>query len=153
MRDTTHRGNRREVESVSCVLRKGANAALAKNDLVVALSHDVLRRKQPLVERRGETALEQYRQFRSACPSQEREVLHVARANLDHVAVTFHEIHACFVECFGNDLQPVRFADFCKYSQTFFAETLKSIRRRARLVCAAAEEPRATASDGLGDRE
>jgi hypothetical protein len=60
-------------------------------------------------------------------PAQQREVLHVARADLNHVAVTFDEIDACFVECFRNDLQAVNFAHVGEYFESFFAEALKRV--------------------------
>ena len=77
--------------------------------------------------------------------------MHVARANLDHVAVTFDEIDAGFVQRFGNDLQAVGVTHVGEYPEPFFAETLKRVRRGARLERAAAKETRAAATHGFGD--
>ena len=63
MRDAANRGNRREVEGVARVLRERAHAALAEHHIVIALRHDVFRGEQPLIQRRGQAALQQHGQM------------------------------------------------------------------------------------------
>ena len=46
--------------------------------------------------------------------------LDIARADLNHVAVTLHQIHTSFVECFGNDFQSVDIAHFSQNLQALF---------------------------------
>ena len=73
----------------SSVLRvyglEGADAALAEDDLVVALREDVLGGEQPLLHRRRHAALEQDRLAQPADLGEQGEVLHVAGADLEHV--------------------------------------------------------------------
>ena len=94
MREAPHRRDGREIQRVTRVLREGADAALAEDDLIVALGHDVLGSQQPFVERRRKAALQKYGQTRLTRAIQQREVLHVARADLNNVAVTFDKINA-----------------------------------------------------------
>ena len=78
--------------------------------------------------------------MRSSGASEQRKVLHVARADLNHVAVFFNQIDARFVQCFGDDLQTVNFANFGENLKTLFTEPLESIRRSAGLECSSAKE-------------
>ena len=57
------------------------------------------------------------------------------------------------VQSFSHDLQTVSLAHIGQNLQTFFAETLKSIWRRARLKRTAAKEARARTTHRLGDGE
>ena len=82
VREAADGGDGREVERVARVLREGADAALAEDDVVVALGHHVLGGEQPLVEHGREAALEEHGQRRAPGPAQQGEVLHVARADL-----------------------------------------------------------------------
>src|SRR5712692_7866449 len=77
---------------------------------------------------------------------QQRKVLHVARADLNHVAVTLDQIDCGLIDCLGNDLEAVSFANLRQNFQSFFSETLKGIRRSAWLERAAAKESCAAAS-------
>ena len=64
-----------------------AYSALAQDYVRVALREKILGRHQPLLERRRDTALEKHRPLQLAQLFQEREVLHVARADLKDVDV------------------------------------------------------------------
>jgi hypothetical protein len=98
-------------------------------------------------------ALEQHGQRRAPGAAQQRKVLHVACAELNHVAVAFHQIDAALVHRFGHDLQAVGIAHVRQNFQAFLAETLKSVRRSARLERAAAKETRAAAPHSFGNGE
>src|SRR5205823_320218 len=102
------------------VLGKGAHAALAQNDIVVTFRHDVLSGQEPFIQGGGQPALEQDRQRRSAHSAQQGKVLHVSSANLDHVTVTFDQIHTSFIKCFRNNLQAVNLTDLSENLQSFF---------------------------------
>ena len=51
----------REIKRVASVIGKCADAAFAKDDVVVALGHDVFGGEQEFVERRGHSAFEKHR--------------------------------------------------------------------------------------------
>ena len=59
------------------------------HDVHVAAGEDVFGRKQPLFDRRRDAALQQDRCARVAELTQKREVLHVARADLEDVRIAF----------------------------------------------------------------
>src|SRR6266404_2222589 len=153
VRDPANRGNRREVQRVARVLRERAHAALAKHDVIVAFRHDVFRRQQPFVQSCRQSAFEQHGQMRSPDAPQKGKVLHVARADLNHVSVTLNQIHAVFVERFRHDLQTVRFANLCQNLQSFFAQSLESVGRGPGFKSTAAKEARAAAPHGFGYRK
>ena len=64
-----------------------ADPALAQHDVEVAALRDVLGGHQPFLVGRGQPALEHHRLAGRADRLQQREVLHVARADLQHVGV------------------------------------------------------------------
>ena len=64
----------------------GADAALAQDDVAVAMGEDVLGGQQPLLDGRPHAALQEHRLLRLAHLVQEGEVLHVAAADLKDVS-------------------------------------------------------------------
>ena len=106
VRDLLDRRHHGQVERVAREVRERAHAALAQDHLVVALGEDVLGRHQELLERRGEAALQQHRLLRAARALEQREVLHVAGADLDRVGVALDEVDAVGVDRLGDDGQP-----------------------------------------------
>src|SRR2546423_1779562 len=153
VRDASNGGDGREVERVARVLREGSDAALAEDDVVVALGHYVLGGQKPLVEHRRQPALQEHGHARAPRAAQQREVLHVARADLYHVAVALDQVNAVLVQSFGHYLQAERLAYVCENLHAVFAESLEGVRGGARLERAAAEEARAASADGLRDLE
>src|SRR5881275_3000609 len=153
VRDASNGGDGREVERVARVLGEGAYAALAEDDVVVALGHYVLGGEKPLVEHRRQPALQEHGHARAPRAAQQREVLHVARADLYHVAVALDQVNAVLVQSFGDYLQAERLAYVCENLHAVFAESLEGVRGGARLERAAAEEARAASADGLRDLE
>src|SRR6266581_2854602 len=73
------------------------------------------------------------------------KILHVPRADLNHVAILLDEINTSFVKCLCHDFQAVSFTDFSKNLQALFTEPLKRVRRGPRLKRAAAKESCAAA--------
>jgi hypothetical protein len=87
-------GNDAQVEGVAGVVGKGAHAALAEDHLVVALAHHVLGGHQKLIQSGREAALDHHRLAQLAGALEQREVLHVARADLHHVGPFGHQVQA-----------------------------------------------------------
>ena len=85
------------------MLGKGAHAPLAQHDLIISFSHNVFGCQEPFLQCGSHPALEQDRQFRTTDSAQKRVVLHVARANLNHVGIFFDQIDTRFVESLAND--------------------------------------------------
>ena len=78
-------GHGGEVEGVARGRLEGADAALAKDHLFVAPGHDVLGAHEQLLQGVGQPALDEDGLSRVAQLLEQLEVLHVARADLDHV--------------------------------------------------------------------
>ena len=84
--------DRGQVERVAGVRLEGPDAALAQDHVRVARAEDVLGGHQPLLDRRAKAALEQDRPGDPPDVAQERVVLHVAGADLEHVDVLGDEL-------------------------------------------------------------
>ena len=82
---------------------------------------------------------------------QQRVVLHIARAHLEHVRVLRHLLHQPRVHHFGDDGQAGFLAGFAQDPQPFQAQTLEIVGRSAGLVGAAAQHVRPGAFHGAGD--
>ena len=82
---------------------------------------------------------------------QQREVLHVARADLDAVGVLVDELQRLVVDRLGDDREVELLAHPRQDLEPLLAESLEGVRRGARLVRAAAEQLPAGALDPLGD--
>ena len=74
---------------------------------------------------------------------QQRVVLHVARADLDHVGDLEHRLEVARVHQLGDDRQPGLGLGLGEQPQALLPEPLEGVRRGARLVGAAAEHRRA----------
>src|SRR6266404_5430158 len=99
---SSYRWNGGQIERVTRVLSKGANAALTQDHVVVAFGHDVLRCQQPFIKRRRQPTLEKNRKVRTSGATQKCKVLHAARADLNYVSVLLNQINARIVERFSN---------------------------------------------------
>ena len=126
--------------------------ALAQDHVRVALLEDVLRRHQQLLERRGQAALDQRRLAGAADLAQQRVVLHVAGADLDHVGHLEHRLEVARVHQLGDDRQAGLLARLGEQPQALLAEALEGVRRGARLVGAAAEHRAAGVAHDPGGR-
>ena len=139
-----------EVEGVAGKIGKGAHAALAEDDVVIAFAHHVFGGHQEFIERGGHATLQKHGKFGAAGAFEEREILHVARADLDDVGVFLDEVERFVVDCFGDDAEAVVFANFFEDFQAGKAESLEAVWRGARFVCAAAEEAHAGGLEEFG---
>src|SRR4051794_5343019 len=132
-----------QVEREAVARLEGPDAALAQHHLLVALLEDVLRRHQEVLERGRQAALQEHRDVRAPHLGQEREVRHVARAELDHVGDLDDCLEIAHVHQLGHDRHAGDFLGLLQEAQALDAETLERVRRGARLVRAAAQELRA----------
>ena len=135
-----HGGNDGEVEGVAGMVGESAHAAFAEHHVVIAFAENVFGGHQKFVERGGHAALEKHGFFGAAGALEQRKILHVARADLDHVGVFFDEVEAFVVDGFGDDAEAELFADLRENFQAVFAEALKTVGGSARLVSAAAKK-------------
>src|ERR1700731_3407670 len=130
-----------------------AHAALAEHYVVIAFAEDIFGGHQEFVERGRHTALEENWFFGAACALEQREILHVAGADLNHVGVFFDEVEAFVVDGFSDDAEAVVLADLRENFEAVFAEALKAVRGSARFVGAAAEKFYAGFLDAFGGGE
>src|SRR5215469_11947862 len=64
MASALYGGDNTEVERIACEVRKGAHAAFAEDDVVIALGHHVFGGHEEFVQRGGHSALEENRLLR-----------------------------------------------------------------------------------------
>jgi hypothetical protein len=148
-----YRGDYSQVERVAGKIGEGADAAFAKHDVVVAFAENVFGSHQEFVESGGHAAFQEDGKFGAAGTLEKRKILHVARADLNDVGIFLDKIERFVVDGFGNDAEAKFLADVGKNLQAGEAESLKGIRRGARLVGTAAKEPDAGRFELLGDGE
>jgi hypothetical protein len=101
-------GHDAEVERVAGVIGESAHSALAEDDVVVALAHDVFGGHEKFFERGGDAALQEHRLAGASGALEQRKILHVARADLDHVGILIDQIERFVVDGFGHDEQAER---------------------------------------------
>src|SRR6266581_7266833 len=153
MRNASDRWHRGKIERVPRVLRECTHTAFAEDHVVIAFSHYVLSREQPFLERCSHSALQQHGQPGSASALQKREVLHVASADLNHVALLLNKIDMRLLDGFSHNLQAELLANGCHNFPAFFAEALERVRRRSRFPNTSTKKPRTTLLHCLRDRE
>ena len=103
--------------------------------------------------RAGEAALEQHGLAHAADALEQLEVLHVARADLDHVDVLHHQVGLRGRGHLGHHPDPDRVAHLGQDLEPAFLHPLERVGRGARLEGAAAEEGRPGLLDLARDRE
>ena len=141
--ELTQHGNCAEIKRVACARLEGADPSLAQDDLLVADREDVFGCPKPLIDGAGEAALEQDRTVDLAELAQEVEVLHVAGADLQDVNHLRHAPDLIDGHHLADDRHAGRPAGGGKQFEAVPAESLKCVRRGARLEDAAAENLRA----------
>ena len=149
MREVLDRRNRTDVKRIARVRLIGADAALAENDVRIALVHNVLRRIQPLVDRRRKSAF-QHDGFACAPDRlEEAKILHIARADLEQIGIGGDRVHRLDDRHLRDDAQPRALTRLGEVLQSLFLQPLERIGRGARLVRAAADELRPALLDDL----
>ena len=121
MAEALHRGHNAEVERVAGVVGEGADSAFAESDVVVAFAHDVFRGHEEFFQRGRHAALQQHGLSGASGALEQRKILHVASADLDHVGIFFDQVERFVVDGFGNNLQAELLANFRHDAQAFFA--------------------------------
>ena len=140
MRESAQDRHGVQVERVACRRLEGANAALAEDHLAVPRSQDVLGGEEPLFDRAREAALQHHRHARSPHGVEQREVLHVARADLQHIGELGDHVDLRRLHHLGDDWQPGALTRLGKKAQTLKAEPLERVRRGAWLEGTTAQQ-------------
>ena len=135
-----HGGDDGEIESVAGKIGEGADAAFAEHDVIVAFGEDVFGGHEEFVESGGHAALEENGGLGAASAFEEREILHVAGADLNDVGVFLDEVEGFVVDGFGDDTEAIFFANHGEDFEAGEAQPLEGVGRGARFVGAAAEE-------------
>ncbi len=117
-----------DIQGVARRLLERPDAALAQHDVQVAALRDVLGGHQPFFDRRAHAALEHDRLSGAADRLQQREVLHVAGADLQHVRVRGDQVYVGRVDDLGHDRQPGLGAHLGEDLQAILPETLERVR-------------------------
>ena len=126
--------------NLNIVLCERADAPLAQHDVEVAALGDVLGGHQPLLDGGAHAPLEQHRLGRRADRLQEREVLHVPGADLEHVGVGGDKVHAARVDHLGHHGQPGLGPHLGEDLQPLLTKPLVGVGRGTRLESAAAQQ-------------
>jgi len=146
-------GNDGEIEGIAGEVGEGTDAAFAEHDVVVTFGKDIFGGHEKFVEGSGHAALEENRLFGASGALEEREVLHIAGADLDDVGVFLNEVQGFVVDGFGNDAESELLADFGENFEAGEAEPLEGVRGSTRLVGASAEEAHTGGFQAFGDGE
>lgn len=138
-----------EVEGVPHTGLEGADAALAEDDVLVALGHDVLGAHDELLQRVGKAALEQDGLLLTAHGLEQLEVLHIAGTDLNEVHI-LKEGQMLGVHDLGDDGGAGGTAGQLEQVEALAAHPLERIRGGAGLECAAAQQGGTGGLDALG---
>ena len=84
---------------------------------------------------------------------EQREILHVASPDLNHVGPLGDQVEGFVVQGFGYDAEAVAVADLSQDAESLDAQTLKCIRGGAGLECTATEELRTRRGHLFGNGE
>src|SRR2546425_2059151 len=142
VREFFQHGDGAQVQQVARVVIEAPDPAFAEHDAVVAFVHDVLSSEQQLLNRGTGPTLEQHGEFGAAGLAQQRVVLHVARADLDHVGVFADHLELGGVHGLGHHRQPDLLARLGEIAEAFLFQPLEGIGRGAGLKRAAPEHHR-----------
>ncbi len=133
----------RNIKSVASIGFERANSALAQDDIVVSTSHNVFGGEQQLFQCRSNAPFEQNRLFDFPQFTQQIEILHVARANLEDVHKRQHDGYLRNLHDLADDQQFKAITGLAQKFQSFQPESLERVRRTARLESASTKRPRA----------
>ena len=143
-----------EVEGVAGAGLEGADAALAQDNVVVALAHDVLGSHEQLVDRAGHAALEQNWGLGLADLLEQGEVLGVAGADLHDVNLLVQEdLHVAWVHDLGDDRHVELGGCLAQQVQAGGTHALVGVRGGAGLVGTAAQHRGAGGLHAAGDAD
>ena len=135
--------NSGNIECVAGVLLVGADAALAEDNVLVAARHDVLGAHQEFLHGVCEAALEQDGLAGLTELLQQLEVLHIACADLETVALVHEDVDVRRIGDLSYDRQTGCFVCLVQQLEALSLQTLEGVRGRTRLPRTAAENGRA----------
>jgi hypothetical protein len=118
-----------------------------RDDVEIAALGDVLGGHQPFLDRGVHPALDQHRFAGRSDRLEQREVLHVAGADLQHVGVAGDHVDVVRAHHLGDNRKPDLVAHIGKDLQPTLAQALEGVGRGARLERAAAQQ---RGAGGLG---
>ena len=146
-------GHRGEVEGVSVRRLEGANAVLAEDHVAVALYEDVLGGQHQVIHGGGRTALEEHRPPGPPELGEERVVVHVAGADLDHVGHPEHGVELAHVGELGDHRQAGLRPGLTQDNEAGPPQALEAARAGARLEGAATQHRGAGGGHAFGRGE
>ena len=133
-------GDRRQIQGIAGVGLEGSDSAFAEQDIRISVRKDVFCSEQPFFDAFAHSPLEQDRLAAARCLDEKLKVLTVPRSDLQNVGDLGDMLDVALAEHFGDDLESGLLPSEGEEAQAFLPETLKFIRRGARLVGASAED-------------
>src|SRR5581483_10923915 len=126
---------------------KSSDTALTQNNIWISVCDYVLGRHQQFLDRTAQAALQHHRPIRFTERLQQREVLHVPRADLQNVRIFGNHFNIAVAHYFSDDADAGFLLRFREQTKTLGLHTLKIVRRGSRLKSAAAQKLRTMAQD------
>jgi len=117
MRLLLHVGDGVEVKRVARDRLERADAAFAQDYLLVSGSEQIFGRQQQILDLRSEPALQQHGLTHLTECFQQREILHVARADLEHIRLLRDGVDIGRIHHFRHDRQIELIADLAQCRQ------------------------------------
>jgi len=146
-------GDGGEIESVAGVGFEGANAALAEQDVGIAVGEQIFGGEEPFFDFFAHAAFEHHGFAGVRAFDEKAEVLSVAGADLEDVGGFRDMLNVALAQDFGDDLESGAVAGFAEEAKAFDAEALEFVGRGAWFVGAAAEDGGSGGFDGVGGGE
>ena len=144
-----HQSDGREIERVARRSLERADAAFAEDDLVVPSGEEVLGREQPFLDGRRRAALEQHGPPGTREDLEEREILHVACADLEQRG-TVERGKLRRLHHFGYRREAVPLGGVEQELRSLRAQTLERVRARSRFEGAAPQHRATGVRHGAG---
>src|ERR1700733_1630101 len=119
--------NRIQIKSIPSHGLECPDTALTKQDIKVPFTQDILCAHQKIFNRSRHSALQHHRKLGSADLTEEREVLHIARSNLEAISVFTDQLQIFGIHHLRDNGQ-TRFATrFGQQLKTGLAQTLETV--------------------------
>jgi putative Holliday junction resolvase len=125
-----------QVERIARHRLESPDAALTKQHVEVAFVENVFGTHQKVLDRRRKSPLQHHWKFASANLLEQREILHVASADLEAICVFLDFFEVLCIHYLGDHGKPGFLAGFREQLEPFDSKTLKGIRRSSGLECA-----------------
>ncbi len=122
-----------QIERVAAVIGERSDAPFAENHLIVAAGQYVFRGHEPFFQRGAHATFEQHRLARLRYPLEEREVLHIAGANLNDVDCLLNRRGMIGVHQLGNDADARALTSLLEDFQALQSHALERVRTGPRL--------------------